>query len=159
MPERIRIARDLHDLAVEPLFAACLELHNIASSLGPTELAGQIDHAANDLDASIAQIRTAIFALDASGRMSRGPVRVLSTGRTNQQLSALSPREHEILALIGEGLSNREIADRLSLAEKTVKNYVTSMLSKLGLHSRTQAAVLYAQAEQLTDARPTSSFG
>lgn len=145
MPERIRIARDLHDLAVEPLFAACLELHT--SSLGPTELAHQIDHAASDLDASIAQIRTAIFALDRGGRMSRPPVRVLTTGRADPQIDSLSPREHEILALVGDGLTNREIGERLSLAEKTVKNYVTSMLSKLGLHSRTQAAVMYARAE------------
>jgi two-component system response regulator DevR len=53
---------------------------------------------------------------------------------------ALSFQEKRILALIAEGLSNREIGERLSLAEKTIRNYVSEILSKLGLHSRTQAA-------------------
>lgn len=57
-------------------------------------------------------------------------------------LASLTPREREIIALIAEGLSNREIAGRLFLAEKTVKNYVSGILSKLGLQRRTQAAVL-----------------
>lgn len=60
-------------------------------------------------------------------------------------LDALTPRETEILALIAEGLSNREIGGRLFLAEKTVKNYVSGILSKLGMQRRTQAAVLAAE--------------
>ena len=57
------------------------------------------------------------------------------------RLAGLSEQEQRILALIGDGLSNREIAGELFLAEKTVKNYVSSILAKLGLASRTQAAV------------------
>lgn len=53
----------------------------------------------------------------------------------------LTEQERKILALIADGLSNREIADALYLAEKTVKNYVSSILAKLGLERRTQAAV------------------
>ncbi|QWF80813.1 response regulator [Amycolatopsis sp. CA-230715] len=53
----------------------------------------------------------------------------------------LSPQEQRVLDLIAEGLTNREIGDRLSLAEKTVKNYVSSLLHKLGLQRRTEAAV------------------
>ncbi|WP_439564746.1 LuxR C-terminal-related transcriptional regulator [Microcella sp.] len=60
-------------------------------------------------------------------------------------LDGLTPREGEILALIAEGLSNREIGARLFLAEKTVKNYVSGILSKLGMQRRTQAAVLAAE--------------
>ncbi|MFJ2541768.1 response regulator [Microbacterium sp. NPDC087589] len=60
------------------------------------------------------------------------------------RFGALSMREKEVLALIAEGLSNRQIGDRLGLAEKTVKNYVSSLLNKLGLERRTQAAVLQA---------------
>lgn len=60
-------------------------------------------------------------------------------------LDGLTPRETEILALIAEGLSNREIGARLFLAEKTVKNYVSGVLAKLGMQRRTQAAVLAAE--------------
>ena len=61
------------------------------------------------------------------------------------ELSSLTEREREILELIAEGLTNRQIGQRLYLAEKTVKNYVSSVLSKLGLERRTQAAVLAAK--------------
>ncbi|MDD1063387.1 response regulator transcription factor [Streptomyces cocklensis] len=59
-----------------------------------------------------------------------------------QALAALSPREREILALIGEGLTNRQIGERLYLSEKTVKNNVSRLLSKLGVERRIQAAVI-----------------
>ena len=58
------------------------------------------------------------------------------------ELHGLTEREREILGLIAEGLTNRQIGTRLFLAEKTVKNYVSSLLAKLGLERRTQAAVL-----------------
>jgi DNA-binding NarL/FixJ family response regulator len=53
----------------------------------------------------------------------------------------LTPREQEILQLIAQGASNREIAQQLYISEKTVKNHITSLLSRLGLRDRTQAAV------------------
>lgn len=56
----------------------------------------------------------------------------------------LSAREHQILQLIAEGLTNRQIGERLELAEKTVKNYVSGLLAKLGMERRTQAAVFGA---------------
>ncbi|MCC2309921.1 response regulator [Cellulomonas chengniuliangii] len=52
----------------------------------------------------------------------------------------LTPSEMKVLDLIGEGLSNREIAERLGVAEKTVKNHITSLLAKMGLQRRTQVA-------------------
>ena len=61
------------------------------------------------------------------------------------ELAGLTEREREILELIAEGLTNRQIGERLFLAEKTVKNYVSSLLAKLGLERRTQAAVLAAR--------------
>jgi DNA-binding NarL/FixJ family response regulator len=66
-------------------------------------------------------------------------------------LAVLTDQERRILDLIGEGLTNRQIGERMFLAEKTVKNYVSSLLSKLGLQRRTQAAVL--ATERRHDAR------
>ncbi|MCU1597702.1 MAG: two-component system, NarL family, response regulator DevR [Actinomycetota bacterium] len=64
----------------------------------------------------------------------------------DSRLASLSTRERQIMALIADGLTNREIGLRLSLAEKTVKNYVSGLLSKLGLQRRTQAAVLHLES-------------
>ncbi|RFC70735.1 response regulator transcription factor [Streptomyces sp. AcE210] len=64
------------------------------------------------------------------------------------ELAGLSPRERDILALIGDGLTNREIGKRLYLSEKTVKNHISRLLAKLGVHRRVQAAVLATQLEQ-----------
>jgi DNA-binding NarL/FixJ family response regulator len=57
------------------------------------------------------------------------------------RMNQLTVQELRVLELVGEGLSNRQIGERMRLAEKTVKNYVSSMLAKLGFESRTQAAV------------------
>ncbi|WP_378146349.1 response regulator [Cnuibacter sp. UC19_7] len=64
---------------------------------------------------------------------------------TDPRFGSLGLRERQILALIGQGMTNRQIGDQLALAEKTVKNYVSSLLEKLGLERRTQAAVFEAQ--------------
>ncbi|MFI6624995.1 response regulator [Streptomyces sp. NPDC050528] len=64
------------------------------------------------------------------------------------ELASLSPREREILALIGDGLTNREIGKRLYLSEKTVKNHISRLLAKLGVQRRVQAAVLASHLEQ-----------
>jgi DNA-binding NarL/FixJ family response regulator len=71
--------------------------------------------------------------------------RIRNGPKKDPALDRLTMHEQRILELIGEGLTNRQIASRLSLAEKTVKNYVSSMLAKLGLESRTQAAILVAK--------------
>jgi two-component system response regulator DevR len=66
--------------------------------------------------------------------------------------AALTDQERRILDLIGEGLTNRQIGERMFLAEKTVKNYVSSLLSKLGLERRTQVAILATESK--LDKRP-----
>ncbi|GAB3575887.1 response regulator transcription factor [Amycolatopsis endophytica] len=86
----------------------------------------------------------------AAGRSLLDPVttaRVLDKLRhpAEDELARLTDRERTVLELIGEGLSNREIAERLFLAEKTVKNHVTSVLSKLGMQRRTQAVAWVAR--------------
>ncbi|GFJ81028.1 hypothetical protein Phou_052080 [Phytohabitans houttuyneae] len=63
-----------------------------------------------------------------------------------ERIAALTAREREVLALVGTGLSNAEIGERLFLVEGTVKVYVSTMLSRLGLKNRVQAAVLAYQA-------------
>lgn len=68
--------------------------------------------------------------------------------RTAEMREALTPRETEILRLVGHGLSNKRIAQQLDLSELTVKTHVSNLLSKLGLSSRTQAA-LFAIREGL----------
>jgi two-component system response regulator DevR len=68
-------------------------------------------------------------------RIRRGP-------EQPDELRSLTDQERRILALVAEGLTNREIAERMYLSEKTIKNYVSSLLAKLGMERRTQAAVL-----------------
>ncbi len=63
----------------------------------------------------------------------------------DDRLNGLSDQERKILALIGDGLTNRQIGETMHLAEKTVKNYVSSLLAKLGMERRTQAAALAAR--------------
>jgi len=74
-----------------------------------------------------------------------------ATADTPGPLAGLSDQERTVLDLIGEGLTNRQIAARMFLAEKTVKNYVSRLLAKLGMERRTQAAVL---ATEIRDRRP-----
>ncbi|WP_155589811.1 response regulator, partial [Streptomyces cavernae] len=64
------------------------------------------------------------------------------TPALSPELASLSPRERDILALIGDGLTNREIGKKLYLSEKTVKNHISRLLAKLGVQRRVQAAVL-----------------
>ena len=63
----------------------------------------------------------------------------------DELLARLSPQERNILRLIADGLTNRQIAEQVHLAEKTVKNYVSNLLAKLGMERRTQAAVYAAR--------------
>jgi two-component system response regulator DevR len=62
------------------------------------------------------------------------------------RLAQLSARERDVLALLADGLANREIGEILSISEKTVKNYVSSILAKLGLQRRTQAAIIQIES-------------
>jgi DNA-binding NarL/FixJ family response regulator len=74
-------------------------------------------------------------------------------GRTT--LDTLTAREHEVLVLLAAGLSNRELASRLTISERTARTHVSHILDKLGLRSRTQAA-LYAIRQGLTPTTPSS---
>ncbi len=71
--------------------------------------------------------------------------RVRTGPRQDERIARLSTQERAVLELLAEGLTNRQIAERLYLAEKTIKNYVTSVLAKLGMARRTEAAVYAAR--------------
>jgi two-component system, NarL family, response regulator DevR len=73
------------------------------------------------------------------------------SGNGDNRLAQLTDQERTVLRLIGEGLTNRQIGSRMGLAEKTVKNYTSHLLAKLGLERRTQAAIL---ATELRDRSP-----
>jgi len=75
-----------------------------------------------------------------SAPRTRGPA---SAG--SERLALLTDQERSVLRLIGEGMTNRQIGERMGLAEKTVKNYTSHLLAKLGLERRTQAAILATQ--------------
>jgi len=101
------------------------------------------------------QILRAIEAVAAGGSLldpgiTRGVLDFLRTGGMAAPAgSELTERERSILALVGEGLTNREIANRLYLSEKTVRNYVSMILEKLGLNNRTQAAAYVSRKRLL----------
>ncbi|HZB50590.1 MAG TPA: response regulator transcription factor [Mycobacteriales bacterium] len=79
--------------------------------------------------------------------------RMRSVAARQDPLAGLSEQERAVLDLIGEGLTNREIGERMFLAEKTVKNYVSHLLAKLGMQRRTQAAILATELRRT--AQPT----
>jgi two-component system, NarL family, response regulator DevR len=95
----------------------------------------------HDLVGAVRQVAAGNSLIDPS-LTARVLDRVRNGPATVPELSDLTEQELKLLGLIAEGLTNRQIGERMFLAEKTVKNYVSSILSKLGLERRTQAAVL-----------------
>ena len=71
--------------------------------------------------------------------------RMRDKARQSDPLAGLTEQERRILELIGEGMTNRQIGEHMYLAEKTVKNYVSSLFAKLGMERRTQAAAYAAR--------------
>ncbi len=98
----------------------------------------------NDIVNAVREVAAGRSLLDgraATALMNRLRVRT----ETPDPLAELTDKEREVLGHIGEGLTNREIGARMFLAEKTVKNYVSALLAKLGMQRRVQAAVLVNQ--------------
>jgi two-component system, NarL family, response regulator LiaR len=75
-------------------------------------------------------------------------VEALASGKQDDRYDELTPREREVLELIGRGFSNKRIAQELGAAEKTVKNHVSHVLAKLGVADRTQAALYASRVER-----------
>ena len=79
--------------------------------------------------------------------LAAGILVALTRGRSADPLQELTEREQEILKLVGKGLTNREIGERLHLSEKTIKHYITNILEKLQVRSRVEAALVAARRE------------
>lgn len=80
--------------------------------------------------------------------------RLLQPDPEDEKVAALTDQERRLLDLLAEGLTNRQIAAEMYLAEKTVKNYVSNLLSKMGMERRTEAAVYAARLEERRRRRP-----
>jgi two-component system response regulator DevR len=100
----------------------------------------------NDLVDAIRQVAQGNSLLDPQATQ-RVLERLRQGSAEDERLAGLSDQEKRILELIGEGMTNRQIGEHMHLAEKTVKNYVSSLLAKLGMERRTQAAAFAARME------------
>ncbi|MCP2170172.1 response regulator [Goodfellowiella coeruleoviolacea] len=148
--EGVSVCRDIRS-AVEPP-PACLMLTSYSDdeALFGAIMAGAAGYmlkqvSGNDLVSAVRTLARGGSLLDAG--VTATVLHRLRTGgeREDPRYTALSPQERRILDLIAEGMTNRQIANRLHLAEKTIKNYVSSLLHKLGFERRTEAAVYAAR--------------
>jgi two-component system response regulator DevR len=147
----IEVCREIRN---EPHGPACLMLTSFADdeALVAAVVAGASGYLlkeirGGDLVVSIRRVAAGDSLLDPN--VTRRVIERLSSGpREDERLSRLSEQERKVLALITEGMTNRQIGAQLYLAEKTVKNYVSNVLAKLGLKRRTEAAVFALRAEK-----------
>jgi DNA-binding NarL/FixJ family response regulator len=105
---------------------------------------------AGELVGAVRTVASGRSTLDAHAA-SRVMERLRERAGSLDPVSALSAQEKRVLDLIGEGLTNRQIAERMFLSEKTAKNYVSSLLTKLGMQRRSQAAALAARRAGQSD--------
>ena len=145
----IEVCRDIRSAHPD---VACLILTSFADdrALVDASLAGAAGYVlkqvrGNEIVDSIRKIAAGAQLLDAAAvRMGMQRLKDSEAGR----IDTLTDQERRIFELIGEGRSNRQIADEMFLAEKTVKNYVSNMLAKLGMSRRTEAAAFAARLEE-----------
>jgi len=151
----VEVCRDVRDTAPD---TRCLMLTSFADdeALFDAIVAGASGYVLKDIRGT--DLVDAVRAV-AAGRSlldpdatSRVLARLRTPEHTDERLAALTEQERKILELIGEGLTNRQIGERLFLAEKTVKNYVSSILAKLGMERRTQAAAFVVRLEERGEA-------
>jgi DNA-binding NarL/FixJ family response regulator len=144
------------DLKSEMPDLACLMLTSFADdeALFEAIMAGASGYLLKEVRA--ADILRAVRTVAAGGSLldPRTTVRLMDKLRSeankpdkDDPLAVLSEQERKVLDLIGEGLTNRQIGERMFLTEKTVKNYVSHLLGKLGMERRTQAAAFVARLE------------
>lgn len=140
------------DIRAEHPDVPCLMLTSFADdqALLDAALAGAAGYVlkeirTNDLIESIRKVAAGAQLLDSA----EVRIRMQRLKETEEGiLQSLTPQERRIFDLIGEGMSNRQIAEEMYLAEKTVKNYVSNLFAKLGITRRTQAAALAARVDE-----------
>jgi len=146
----VEVCRDIRSAMPD---VACLMLTSYADdeALFAAIMAGASgyvlkDIRGNDLVEAIRSVAAGRSLLDPSVTQ-RVLERLRNGTQHDDRLDALTDQERRILELIGEGMTNRQIGEQMHLAEKTVKNYVSSLLAKLGMERRTQAAAFVARLE------------
>jgi DNA-binding NarL/FixJ family response regulator len=144
----IEVCRDARSMLPQ---LACLMLTSYSDdeALFDAIMAGAAGYVLKDIKGN--DLVTAVRAV-AAGRSLQDPrttqrvlERLRNGSRTDPRIEALNDQERRILVLIGEGMTNRQIGEEMHLAEKTVKNYVSSLLAKLGMERRTQVAAYAAR--------------
>jgi len=146
----VTVGRDLRSQFPE---MACLMLTSFADdeALFDSILAGAAGYVLKQVRGAdiLGAVRTVAGggSLLDSGTTARVMQRLRDQATASDPLAGLSEQERRVLELIGEGLTNRQIGERMFLAEKTVKNYVSNVLAKLGMERRTQAAAFVARLD------------
>ena len=140
----IEVCRDVRSLMPE---LVCLMLTSFADdeALLASIMAGAAGYVlkqikARDLIEDVKKVADGESLMDPRA-VARVVERIANPPKVNPELEALSPQEARLLDLIAEGMTNREIAEAMFLSEKTVKNYMTGLLAKLNMNSRTEAAI------------------
>ncbi len=140
----IEVCRDIRSLMPE---LVCLMLTSFADdeALYASVMAGAAGYVlkqvkARDLIADVKKVASGGSLMDPRA-VARVVERISNPPKPNAELDVLSPQQQRILALIAEGKTNRQIAEAMFLSEKTIKNYLTALFAKLGMSSRTEAAI------------------
>jgi len=141
----IEVCRDVRSVD-DSLKVLILTSYDDDDALRTAVLAGARGYLLKDVRGNdlVAAVRTIAAGSSLIGDATLERVHRSMTGSDDPRLAALTAQERRILDLVAAGLTNRQVAHEMFLAEKTVKNYVTSILAKLGMESRTQAAVYAA---------------
>jgi DNA-binding NarL/FixJ family response regulator len=145
----VTVCREIRSLVQPPPACLMLTSYSDDEALFGAIMAGASGYmlkevSGNDLVAAVRTLATGGSLLHA-GVTATVLQRLRGGPEEDPRYAALSPQERRILDLIAEGMTNRQIANRLFLAEKTVKNYVSSLLHKLGFDRRTEAGVYAAR--------------
>ncbi len=154
----VEVCREVRDL-VPGLACLMLTSYSDDEALFEAIMAGASGYVlkqirGNDLVDAINKVAEGKSLLDpaATDRLMR---RLRDTSSEDERIASLTDQERKLLDLLAQGLTNRDIAAQMYLAEKTVKNYVSNLLAKMGMQRRTEAAVYAARLEERNRKRPT----